>query len=89
MQALRLIIDFIFGFGLFINAMLFIPQAIKLYKSKDSKELSKITFAGFCLIQIAAILYGAIHHDKLLLFGYALSLITCGTVTILSFKYSR
>jgi uncharacterized protein with PQ loop repeat len=39
---LKVIVDFIFGVGLFVNALLFIPQVIKLYKTKDSKDLSKI-----------------------------------------------
>jgi uncharacterized protein with PQ loop repeat len=74
------VINFIFGLALFVNALLFIPQAVKIVKIKSSKEFSLITFFGFCIIQISAVLYGIVHHDYILVFGYFLSLITCGTI---------
>ncbi len=76
-------IDIVFASGLFINAMLFIPQAIRIYKEKTAASLSLTTFMGFCLTQLAAILYGYIHHDYILMFGFSLALITCGAVTSL------
>lgn len=79
----------IFSFGLFINAMLFIPQAIKLIKIKNPYGLSLITFIGFCLTQLSAIMYGIIKHDYVLAIGYGLSLITCGTVTFLLLLYRK
>lgn len=88
MGIIEVIVDFIFGVGLFISALLFIPQAIKLYRTKDAKDVSKITFVGFCLIQFSAIIYGYFHQDWVLAFGYGLSLLTCGTVIILLFKFS-
>lgn len=81
------IVTAFFGIGLFFNASLFIPQAIQLYKNKDSKGCSLITFFGFCLSQISAICYGYIYGDYLLVIGYFMSLITCGTVTGLIMFY--
>ena len=89
MDTLKVIVDFIFGVGLFVNALLFIPQAMKLYRTKDSRDLSKVTFVGFCIIQLSAIFYGYFHQDSVLMIGYIFSLIMCGLVTILSFKYSK
>jgi MtN3 and saliva related transmembrane protein len=89
MNLIEPVVDFVFGLGLFINALLFIPQVIKLYRTKDAGDLSKITFVGFCLTQIAAICYGYLHSDWILMIGYCLSLMTCGLVTILIFKYSK
>lgn len=80
-------IEVVFSISLFVNAALFIPQIIKLYKSKDSKDISLLTFAGFNLIQFFVILHAYLHKDKLLLFGFLLSLITCGCVTILTIVY--
>lgn len=88
MNTLVVIVDFIFGAGLFMNALLFVPQIIKLYRTKNSKDVSKITFVGFCLMQASAIAYGYFHDDPVLLFGYVLSLVTCGITTVLIFKYS-
>jgi len=81
------IVEFFFSLGLFINAGLFIPQIIQLYRTKNSQGLSLLTFAGFNLIQLFAVLHGFIHQDKILLLGFLLSLITCGTVTILLIWY--
>lgn len=80
-------IESYFMISLIVNAILFIPQIVRLLKIKDSKELSFITFFGFNLIQIAVILHGYIKKDYLLLFGNLLSLITCGLVTILIVYY--
>lgn len=80
-------IFFVFGAGLFINSLLFIPQIIKVLREKAAHEFSRITFVGFCLTQLSAIVYGAYQNDKILMIGYALALITCGALTILIFKY--
>ena len=80
-------IESIFGLGLFINAILFIPQAMKLFHEKDSKELSLVTFLGFNLIQFFTVLHGILFKDYLLIIGNFLSLITCGVVTTLIIFY--
>lgn len=76
-------IDVIFSVALFINACLFIPQIIKILKTKETNGLSLITFGGFNLIQLAALLYGIVHADYVMIAGYTMSLFTCGTVTLL------
>lgn len=83
------VIEIVFGLGLFINAALFIPQIIRLYRTKDAGGLSLITFAGFNLIQLFTLLHGYLHKDYLLVFGYLLSLITCGMVTIMIIFYRK
>ena len=87
MEIILYSVNILFSLGLFINAMLFIPQMLKLYRSKDSKELSKIMFVGFCFMQLSAILYGILHHDWILTVGYSLALLTCGSVTFLIYRY--
>ncbi|MDR2066252.1 MAG: hypothetical protein LBP57_00185 [Endomicrobium sp.] len=80
-------IEAVFGLAMFINAILFLPQAIKLYKTKNTKTLSLITFFGFDIIQVTSILHGYIRNDKILMFGMLLSLIFCGSVTFLLIYY--
>lgn len=86
---LTIIINTIFGVGLFINACLFIPQALRIIRTKCAYDLSLTTFIGFCLTQMAAIAYGYIHNDLILMVGYILSLISCGFVTILIIIYRK
>ena len=57
---------------------------IKIWRHKSAKEVSLFTFAGFSLIQLAIIAHGVIHRDWLLVIGTGLSLLTCGTVAILT-----
>ena len=80
-------IEVIFSLLLFVNAALFIPQVVRLLKEKNSKELSLITFLGFCMIQLFTVLHGILHHDTFLVLGYSLSLLSCGAVTLLIIKY--
>lgn len=80
-------VEIVFSMGMVINALLFIPQIIRLYKTKNSQELSLLTFAGFNLIQLFTLLHGVIHNDKLLVFGMLFSLVMCGAVTFLIMYY--
>lgn len=81
------IINSLFGFGLVINALLFVPQIIKLIKIKDSSELSLLMFGGFLLLQLITILHGIVVSDHILAAGYILSLLTCGTTFVLALWY--
>lgn len=78
-----------FSLGLFFNAMLFVPQIVKLLRTKSAKGLSLLTFAGFSVIQIFTILHAYIAKDYLLFFGFLLSFLLCGTVTVLIIFYRR
>ncbi len=83
----ELIISYVFGISLFLNAALFVPQAYRIYREKNSKNLSLITFFGFCFIQTSSIAYGYIKQDNILFYGYIISLLSCGVVVCLIFKY--
>jgi MtN3 and saliva related transmembrane protein len=86
---LKYFIEIVFSVGLFINALLFIPQIIRLYKTKNAQGVSLLTFAGFNVIQLFTILHAYLHKDYLLMIGFLLSIITCGTVTLLILLYRR
>ena len=80
-------IEILFSLSLFINAALFIPQAIRILKTKGAQNVSLITFAGLNLMQIPLILHGYIHGDYLLMWGVSLAFFTCGSVTFLTILY--
>jgi len=84
---LKTFIEIWFSIGLFVNAALFVPQIYKLFKVKDPSGLSLLTFGGFNLIQLPILLHGYIIGDYLLFWGYLLSLLTCGAVTLLIIYY--
>ena len=77
------LVSWLFGISLFVNAMLFFPQLFRLFKQKKSKDISLTTFGGFCVMQAIAVLYGYFKHDFILVWGYLISLLACGSVTFL------
>ncbi|MFN7097008.1 MAG: PQ-loop domain-containing transporter [Gammaproteobacteria bacterium] len=89
MELTKELINFLFGLGLVINALLFVPQIIKLIKEKNSSELSIITFGGFFILQLLSVLHGIIVRDYILAVGFCCSLLTCGTVLLLIFFYRK
>jgi MtN3 and saliva related transmembrane protein len=75
------IIEVCFSLGLFVNAFLYIPQALRIYRAKHANDVSFLTFAGFNLINLLAVLHGIVKDDKVLIIGFSLSLITNTIVT--------
>ncbi len=80
-------VEVIFALSLFINSLLFIPQAIGIYKAKTARGQSLTTFLGFNIIQILTIIHAYIHRDYILFWGFVLALLSCGAVTALIIKY--
>jgi MtN3 and saliva related transmembrane protein len=81
------IVAVIFGLGLLGNALLFVPQALAVWRKKTDEGVSLITFGGFSLLQIIGIVHGVFQHDWSLTLGMIASLLTCGTVTLLTAFY--
>ncbi|MFZ0304146.1 MAG: hypothetical protein WAL75_15755 [Terracidiphilus sp.] len=84
---MRQIVAVIFGLGLVGNALLFVPQAIALWRKKTDAGVSLVTFGGFSVLQVVGIVHGVYEHDWSLILGMAASLLTCGTVTGLTVFY--
>ena len=83
------IVAVIFGFAMAINAALFVPQAVRLWKTKNAEGVSIFAFAGFNALQLVGALHGYFQGDRALMLGMLASLITCGSVTLLAARYSR
>ena len=84
---MKQIVAVIFGLGLIGNALLFVPQAIALWRKKTDEGISLLTFGGFSVLQIVGIVHGIYQQDNSLVIGMAASLLTCGTVTALTIVY--
>jgi len=89
MRWIKLGIELFFAFGLLINAALFVPQGIKLFRLKKSGSLSLLTYLGFNAVQLILFLHGYYHHDITLMIGMFISFITCGIVTAGIFLYRK
>jgi MtN3 and saliva related transmembrane protein len=86
---MRETVAYIFGFGMILNAGLFVPQVIHLWRTKTSQGISILSFAGFNTLQAIGALHGYFQHDMALMVGMLASLMTCGTVTGLAAYFSR
>ena len=84
---MKQIIAVLFGLGLLVNAGLFVPQAIKIFKTKSAKDVSLLTFGGFSILQAIGILHGYYQNDLSLLLGMIASFLACGAVTVLGIIY--
>ena len=81
------IVAVIFGLGLLGNALLFVPQGIAVWRKKSDEGISLITFGGFSVLQAIGIVHGLYQHDPSLILGMAASLLTCGSLTLLTVVY--
>ncbi len=81
------IVAWLFGLGLLGNALLFLPQALELWRRRSSEGLSLLSFAGFNLVQLIGAVHGYLQNDRPLLIGMLASLLTCGSVTVLILVY--
>jgi MtN3 and saliva related transmembrane protein len=81
------IVAVVFGFGMLINACLFVPQAWHLWKAKRAEGVSVLSFAGFNALQLIGAVHGYFQQDHALMLGMLASLLTCGSVTLLAARY--
>src|SRR5262244_1298583 len=86
---MRNAVAFVFGLGMVLNAALFVPQAIHLWRTKTAQGVSLVSFAGFNALQAIGALHGYVQHDYALMIGMLASLTTCGSVTLLAARYGR
>ena len=83
------IVAYVFGFGMLLNAALFLPQAWRIWKTKVAQGISVLSFAGFNALQFVGFLHGYLQGDRALMSGMLASLLTCGSVTLLAAYYGR
>jgi MtN3 and saliva related transmembrane protein len=81
------IVAVVFGFGMLLNACLFVPQAWRLWKTKRAEGVSVLSFAGFNALQLIGVVHGYFQQDTALMMGMLASLLTCGSVTVLAARY--
>jgi len=58
-----------------------------VWRKKSDEGISLITFGGFNVLQAIAIVHGFYQHDIALIQGMIASLLTCGSVTVLTLYY--
>ncbi|MCW5590299.1 MAG: hypothetical protein KIT27_11640 [Legionellales bacterium] len=86
---MKTIIDILFGLGLFINALLFVPQLLRIVRVKSGHDISLLTFAGFFILNLISSIYGYYHSDWIMVIGYAVSALMCVLIVLATLIYRR
>jgi len=81
------LIAWLFGVGLILNSVIFVPQALTIWRKKRAEGVSIVTFSSFNALQFIGVLHGYFQSDRSLMIGMLASLVTCGTVTVLAIAY--
>jgi MtN3 and saliva related transmembrane protein len=84
---MRQFVAWIFGIGLIGNALLFVPQALAVWRKKSDEGVSLLTFGGFGVLQVLGVIHGFYERDNSLIIGLGASFVTCGTVVLLTIVY--
>lgn len=70
-----------------LTTISFVPQVIKIWKTKSTKDISLITFIAFCLGVFLWMLYGIILHSLPVIIANLIGLLLGLIILILKIKY--
>ena len=84
-------LDFIFRyigfFAAFCTTIAFLPQAIKVFKSKSTKDISLYMFLIFTIGVLSWLVYGLIINDMPIILANAVTLILSFFILVYKIKY--
>ena len=81
------IIKYIGFFAAFCTTIAFLPQAIKVFKSKSTKDISLYMFIIFTIGVLSWLIYGIIINDMPIMLANAVTLILSFFILIYKIKY--
>ena len=84
---LDFIIRYIGFFAAFCTTISFLPQAIKVYKSKSTKDISLYMFLIFTIGVLSWLIYGLIINDLPVILANAVTLILSLFILIYKIRY--
>ena len=80
-------VKYIGFFAAFCTTIAFVPQAIKVYKSKSTKDISLYMFLIFTIGVLSWLIYGFIIFDLPIILANAVTLILSLFILIYKLKY--
>ena len=81
------IIKYIGFFAAFCTTFAFLPQAIKVYKTKSTKDISLYMFLIFTIGVLSWLIYGLIINDWPVILANAVTLVLSFFILIYKLKY--
>ncbi len=65
----------------------FLPQAIKTFKTKDTKGISLLMYSFSTLGIFLWLVYGLLLHDTPLILANSITVLLCGSILVLKIKH--
>ena len=84
---IEFIMSYIGFFAAFCTTIAFLPQAIKVYKTKSTKDISLYMFLIFTVGVISWLIYGLIINDWPIILANAVTLILSFFILIYKLKF--
>jgi MtN3 and saliva related transmembrane protein len=84
---LNFIIKYIGFFAAFCTTVAFLPQAIKVYKSKSTKDISLSMFLIFTIGVLSWLIYGLIINDLPVILANAITLILSSIILFYKIRF--
>ena len=84
---LNFILKYIGFFAAFCTTIAFLPQALKVYKSKSTKDISLYMFIIFTIGVFSWLVYGIIISDLPIILANAVTLILSLFILLFKLKY--
>lgn len=71
----------------FLTTVAYVPQVVKIWRSKSARDVSLRTFAALTLGIAAWLAYGIAKHDVPLVLWNAVTLVLAGAILAMKLKY--
>ena len=84
---LNFILKYIGFFAAFCTTIAFLPQALKVYKSKSTKDISLYMFVIFTIGVFSWLVYGVIISDLPIILANAVTLILSLFILLFKLRY--
>ena len=84
---LKFFLTYIGFFAAFCTTIAFLPQAIKVYKTKSTKDISLLMFLIFTIGVLSWLLYGFVINDLPVILANAVTLILSLFILLYKIKF--
>ncbi len=76
------------GFGAaLLTTLAFLPQAIKVWRTRSTTDISLLSFLTFCIGIALWLSYGILTHDMPLIAANSATLVLAGTILAFKLRY--
>ncbi len=70
-----------------LTTLAFLPQVIKVWRSRSTKDISLLAFGTFCLGIALWLAYGLLTSDGPLVAANGMTLVLAGTILVFKLRY--